>query len=72
MFGFAAFTAELSNQQIENGFNNAKIHYEDLFIEHYFKVERKDLTKEQDHEMDCFGMFGMTEWVQDNVLQKGK
>ena len=41
--------------------------YEKLFIKHYFKKEYSKLTKEDNHEMDCFGSFGMAEWCRDKL-----
>lgn len=36
------------------------------FANLYFGKEMKDLTKEENHEIDCFGAFGVSEWLEDN------
>ena len=60
-----------SEEMIDNDMSDTSLYYEDLFIKHYFKKERSDLTEQDKHEMDCFGIFGMTEWCIDNVKNKG-
>ena len=54
-------------ETFENEILNTTTHFEDLFIKHYFKKEKENLSKEDKHEIDCFGAFGITEWVIDNV-----
>jgi hypothetical protein len=48
-----------SEEMINNDMSNTSSYYEDLFIEHYFRKKRSDLTEQDKHEMDCFGIFGM-------------
>ena len=59
-----------SEEMIDNDMSDTSFYYEDLFIKHYFKKERSDLTEQDKYEMDCFSIFGMTEWCIDNVENK--
>ena len=44
-----------------------------IFAKRYFGKEIKDLTKEDNHEIDCFGIYGIHEWLDDNPeINKGK
>lgn len=60
----------MNTEELEHEARETKLTYEQLFVKHYFKKEYKDLTKDEKYEMDCFGLYGMTEWVQDNVSRK--
>jgi len=39
------------------------------FAKKYFNKDVKDLTDKENHEIDCFGMYGMSEWLID--FEKG-
>lgn len=60
----------ISEEELDNFFGEIKKSYEDDFIKHYFKKEKKDLTQEDKHTMDCYGSLGMAEWCLDNIKEK--
>jgi hypothetical protein len=34
-----------------------------LFAKLYFNKDIKDLTKEENHEIDCWGLYAISEWL---------
>ena len=60
----------ISEEEIDKEMQQVINNYQKFFIKYYFKKEYSELTKEDKHEMDCFGIFGMTEWCIDNVKNK--
>ena len=46
---------------------NTLVKKEDEKLRQKLKKEYSELTKEDKHEMDCFGSFGMAEWCRDNI-----
>jgi len=37
-----------------------------LFSEKYFGKKLKDLNKKENHKIDCFGLYGCIDWLEDN------
>lgn len=57
----------ISEEEIDKEMQQVINNYQKFFIKYYFKKEYSELTKEDKHEMDCFGSFGMAEWCRDNI-----
>jgi len=37
-----------------------------LFSEKYFNKKLKDLNEDENHTIDCFGLYGCIDWLKDN------
>ena len=59
----------MNRQQLEESAKETSDYYTKSFIKHYFNKNSSELTKENINEMNSFGLWGMTEWVIDNVKQ---
>lgn len=57
----------MTDEQLDEIFMGIRDDYESQFIKHYFNKEYSELTKEDKHEMDCFGAYGIAEWCIDNI-----
>lgn len=57
----------MTNERLDEIFLDIRNDYECQFIRYYFKKEYKELTKEEKHEMNCFGAYGIAEWCIDNI-----
>lgn len=40
------------------------------FAKLYFGKEMKELTKAENHEIDCFGIYGVSEWLEEYRSKK--
>lgn len=59
----------MNRQQLEESAKETEDYYIKSFIKYYFNKNSSELTKEDINEMKSFGLWGMTEWVIDNVKQ---
>ena len=57
----------MTDEQLDEMFMDIREDYESQFIKHYFDKEYSKLTKDDKHEMNCFGAYGIAEWVIENV-----
>ena len=57
----------MTDEQLDEMFMDIREDYESQFIKHYFDKEYSELTKDDKHEMNCFGAYGIAEWVIENV-----
>jgi len=53
-------------QEIAQGFSKSAVDMIALFTEKYFNKKPKDLTKEENHLIDCYGLYGCIDWLEDN------
>ena len=59
----------MTKKFLEQSSKTTADYYKHMFMKHYLNKTLLTLTKEDVHVMDCFGLWGMTEWVIDNIKQ---
>jgi len=53
-------------REIAQGFSDSASGYIELFAQKYFGKQLKDLNEEENHEVDCFGLYGCIDWLEDH------